>query len=334
MLESRTRVGLGVAAVALVLAASGCAAGQTPPTANSPATNGPLPTQTSLISPSAATGTATPGDGGVVVVLADGPDGVRGLWALDGNSEWRSITSTPTATALGRAANGVAIATANGLEIRPSANLATATTITSLKWTSAPPPIVAVDVSRAGRIALIAADDTTMRYGTAGADGHVTVLDHAPTQSFTPLVEWLGDDSLLVLSTDEQQVSRLAVVDTRTLKLNVVQALSGVRVFAASGDGQVVAAATATGIYVASVATLAAGPAPAPIATLAEGEVVWAMGMDEAGSRLFVLSGQVGSDGIVGAARELGYVTQGSGWRKAVDIAVPFGHGLDQVCLL
>jgi hypothetical protein len=185
----------------------------------------------------------------------------------------------------------------------------------------------------AGKIAVVAADDTTLRYGTAGADGHVTVLDPAPTQSFTPLVEWLGEGSLLVLSTDEQQVSRLAVVDTVTQNLKVVQALSGVRVFAASGDGRVASAATATGIYVASVATLAAGPAPAPIATLAEGEVVWAMGMDEAGSRIYMLSGQVGAGGSVDAVRELGYVTRGSGWQKTVDIAVPFGRGLAQVFL-
>ena len=332
MFESSIRRGVVATGLAVVVAASGCAAGETSqPTATVAAASGLVSTPSVGVSPS-ATLSRSP-SGGVLVVLADGPDGVRGVWTLDANSNWSSATNTPGVTALGRAADGIALANATSIEVRRAADLATASGVTALKWATAPLAIADVDVSAAGKIALVAADGSTLRYATAGPDGTLAVLTYAPTQSFTPLIAWVGDSSLLVLSTDQQQISRLAVVDSATRTLSAVQALSGVRVFAASSNGKVIAAASASSIYVVQLTALAAGPAPAPIAGLAEGQVVWAMAMDKTGERLWTLSGQVRSDGSVGSVRELGYVAGASGWAKWLDVAVPFGRGLDQVFL-
>lgn len=332
MFESSIRRGVVATGLAVAVAVSACAAGETPqPTATVPAASNPVTTPTVGVSPSATLSRST--NGGVLVVLAEGPDSVRGLWTLDASSNWTSVAKTPAATALGRAADGVSLANATGIEVRRAADLATVSGVTALKWATVPLPIEDVDVSATGKIALVAVDGSTLRYATAGADGTVAVLAQAPTQSFTPLVAWVGDAGLLVVSTDRQQVSRLAVVDTTTRTMTAVQALSSLRVFAASGDGQVIATATASSIYVAPLAALAAGPAPAPVATLADGQVVWAMAMDETGARLWTLSGQVRSDGSVGSVRELGYAAGASGWAKWLDVAVPFGRGLDQVFL-
>ena len=332
MFESSIRRGVVATGLAVVVAASGCAAGETSqPTATVAAASGLVSTPSVGVSPS-ATLSRSP-SGGVLVVLADGPDGVRGVWTLDANSNWSSATNTPGVTALGRAADGIALANATSIEVRRAADLATASGVTALKWATAPLAIADVDVSAAGKIALVAADGSTLRYATAGPDGTLAVLTYAPMQSFTPLIAWVGDSSLLVLSTNQQQISRLAVVDSATRTLSAVQALSGVRVFAASSNGKVIAAASASSIYVVQLTALAAGPAPAPIAGLAEGQVVWAMAMDKTGERLWTLSGQVRSDGSVGSVRELGYVAGASGWAKWLDVAVPFGRGLDQVFL-
>jgi hypothetical protein len=223
------------------------------------------------------------------------------------------------------------LAGAATVEFRRTASLATTSSVIALKWATAPLAIADVDVSTAGKIALVAVDGSTLRYATAGPDGNVVALTPAPTQSFTPLVAWVGETALLVLSTDEQQVSKLAVLDAAIPKITPVQALAGVRVFAASGDGHVIAAATASGIYVSTLAGLTAAATPSPIATPAEGQVVWAMTMDGPGARLWMLSGKVASDGSVGSVRELGYTKAGAGWQKTTDLAVPFGRGLDQV---
>jgi hypothetical protein len=331
MIESSIRRGVVATGLAVAVAVSGCAAGQTPrPAASSPAASDPASTPAASASPSVNTsGSAS---GALLVVLADGPDGVRGLWTLGAHANWAHVTDTPGATALGAAPGGVALATETGIEVRLSASLATTSSITPLKW-AAPLPVLDVDISDSGKIALAAVDAGAgiTRYATAGADGVVAVLTGAPAQSFSPLVAWVGESKLLVLSTDKQQVSRLALLDPASQKLDPAQALSGVRVFAVSGDGRTIAAATATSIYVLPVAGLDGPAAPAPVTALAEAGVVWAMALDETGSRLWTLSGEVGSDGSVGSVRELGYSRVGGAWQKVIDVAVPFKRGVDQV---
>ena len=332
MFESGIRRGAAVTALAVAVAVCGCAAGETPgPTATAPASSRPLPTPTVAMSPSFTLSPTPSLSGGGLIVLADGPDGVRGIWTLDSNSNWAPVAKTPGATALGRAPDGVVLAAGGSVEFRRTDSIATTRSVTPLKWAAAPLAIADVDVSAAGRIALVAADGSTLRYATAGPDGIVTALTPAPTQSFTPLVAWMGETALLVLSTDEQQVSKLAVMETAIPKATPVDAPSGVRVFAVSGDGHVIGAATASGIYVSTLAGLTAADTPAPIASLAEGQVVWALAMDGPGARIWMLSGKVGSDGSVGSVRELGYAKGDAGWQKTTDLPVPFGRGLDQV---
>lgn len=333
MIESSIRRGLVATGLAVTVAVSGCAAGQTPgPAAPSPAASDPLPTSTVAASPSPSSSTGTASTREILVVLADGPDGVRGLWTLDANANWGHVASTPGATALGAAPGGVALASETGIEVRRTDNLTKTSSITALKW-AAPLPVLDVDIANSGKIAVAAGDVGAgiTQYATAGADGVVALLTGAPVQSFTPLVAWLGENKLLVLSTDKQQISRLALLDPASQKLDTAQSLSGVRVFAASGDSRTIAAATATSIYVLPIADLDGTAAPAPVAALAEAGVVWAMALDETGSRLWMLSGDVGGDGSVGSVREFGYTRVGGAWQKVVDVAVPFKRGLDQV---
>ena len=270
-----------------------------------------------------------------MIVLADGPNGGRGLWSLSPDYHWTALADTPTASAIGRTADGLALVTSAGIEARRGTDLSKSAGVAALKWVGQKPtaPIVGIDYSPSGKAALVMADNSTLGYAVAGLDGTVVALTPAPTQSFSPLVAWLDEGRLLVLSTDNQQVSRLAVVDVAAQTMNQAGALSGVRVFALSADRKSIAAATETAVYAEPYATFAGSLAPAPIVTLAEGQVVWAMALDTGGSRLFLLSGSIAADGSIGDVHELGYARQGSSWQKVLDSAVPFGRAFAQVYL-
>ena len=64
-------------------------------------------------------------------------------------------------------------------------------------------------------------------YWLVAADGKVAPLQPAPSQSFTPLVAWLDDARLLVLTTDNLQASRLAVVDVGARTIEPATDLAG-----------------------------------------------------------------------------------------------------------
>jgi hypothetical protein len=188
-------------------------------------------------------------------------------------------------------------------------------------------------VGPGGRTALVTSDEGAFGYAVAGPDGIVTALTPAPEQPFSPLVAWLDTTRLLALSTDAEQVSGLAVVDTAAHRMDVARGLSGVRVFAASSNGKIVAAATENAIYAGPLASFTSATAPTSIVALAEGQVVWALALDTSGARLFMLSGTIAADGSIGDVRELGYAGQGSNWQKVLDSAVPFGRAIGQVHL-
>ena len=270
-----------------------------------------------------------------MIVLADGPDGGRSLWSLGSDSHWTSVAATPGATALGRYGDAVAIAIGARVEVRRGPDFSVAATSTALRWPGdAPAPTVAdLDVAEGGRTALVTSNDGTFGYALAGADGTVTPLAPSPTQPFTPIVAWIDGSRLLALSTDDLQVSRLAVVDPVAHTIDSARAVAGVRFFAASSDGKMVAVATESAIYAGSLATFTATSPPAPIATLADAQVVWALALDESGSKLFMLSGLLASDGTVDSVLELGYVRVGSGWTRFLDSVVPFGRAIDQAYL-
>lgn len=340
---SKTGSGFGLALVAVVaLLNAGCTTGSKPSVASHGPTMASSGTATPTIAPSPAkaTGTAvaeqTPTvDGGRLVVLADGQNSGRGLWSLGPDSHWASQGDTPTATAIGRTAGGLALVTDAGVEVRKGSELSKPGSFTTIRWASAEPtaPIVGVDYSPTGKAAFVMADDSTLGYAVAGVDGTVAALSPAPTQSFSPLVAWLDENRLLVLSTDNRQVSRLAVIDVAAGTMTAAGALSGVRVFATSVDGKTVAAATEGAVYVAPFDNFAGSRSPERIVTLADRQVVWGLALDGTGSGLFLLSGSIGEDGSIGDVHELGYRRQGSSWQKVLDSAVPFGRAIGQVYL-
>ena len=272
---------------------------------------------------------------GRLVVLADGPSGGRGLWSLGPDSQWASQGNTPAGTAIGRTAGGLALVTGAGVEVRKGPDLSKPGSFTTIRWAGTKPtaPIVGVDYSSAGKAALVMADDSTLSYGVAGSDGTIAALTPAPAQSFSPLVAWLDEDRLLVLSTDNRQVSRMAVIYVAAHTMKAAEALSGVRVFAASVDGKTLAAATEGAAYVAPFEAFTGSRSPDPIVTLADRQVVWGLALDGTGSRLFMLSGSIGGSGSIGDVHELVYARQGSGWQKVLDSAVPFGRAVGQVYL-
>jgi hypothetical protein len=62
-------------------------------------------------------------------------------------------------------------------------------------------------------------------------------------------------------------------------------------------------------------------------------DVVWGLALDATGTQLFMLSGTVGADGTIGSVHEFGYLRQGIGWTKSIDLTTPFTSAVDQVCL-
>ena len=345
MFESRPLVQLVAAVAALSLAAVSCGVGLSPtptgPRQLSAGANASASTAAGSAAIARAAPTATTADaaafpaGARLIVLADDEASGRDLWALASDSRWSRVAAIPAATALARTPDGVAVATNAGIEIRSRGDLANAQSVAPLHWSGQIPtlPIVDLDYSASGRTAMVAADGAGTHYATSRADGTLEALSPAPRDPFTPLIRWLDEKRVLVLSTDTQQTSRLAVIEPAVHTLTVAGALAGVRVFTVARDGQIVAAATETAIYIAPFALFAGLTTPTPSVTLADGQVVWALALDQNGTLLFTLSATVAADGSVGAVHELAYAREGLTWQRVLDSAVPFGRGVAQVYL-
>ncbi len=269
-----------------------------------------------------------------MAVLADGQGSAKELWILTAAGIWQDAGGVPGATALSRAGSGLAIASGHSVDVRAAGDPSHTGTVTALKWPGQAPSAPIVDLDATGpAIAFVTADETSVAYATAGADGTVTPVTPAPVQPFTPLVAWLDASRLLVLTTDQELISRLAVLDVRGHSLEAWRSLAGVREFAVSGDRQTVAMATGAAIFVSPASSIGSTAQPESVATLGEAQVVWALALDSAGSEMFMLSGTVAADGTVGSVREIGYSRHGSTWVRVVDEAVPFDHAAAQICL-
>ena len=357
MSRMRSRIGLGALAGFTVLVTLGCTATVTPAatlSATDFATGGPMvPVSASagLPSPAASAsaagfssaapfqsaGASISGSVGIarLIVLANGVDGGVGLWTLDAASKWVALAATPGATALGRTAGGIAIATGHEVDLRSGSNLPHAGTVRTLKWSGTAPaaPIAGLDGSPAGKLAFVTAGDAGVGYALAAADGTVTALSPAPTQSFTPQVAWLDEARLLVPATDNMQISRLAVVDTAAHVLTPSATMLGLRVFGLSANRQTLAASTEDAVYAGPVARFLGGTMPERAVTLADFQVIWALTLDATGTHMYLLSGTEAPDGTLGSFRELGYARQGSVWTKVLDAPAPFTRAIAQVCL-
>jgi hypothetical protein len=152
----------------------------------------------------------------------------------------------------------------------------------------------------------------------------------APVESLTPLVGWLDDDRILVISQGTQNISQLVAVNVSKGNTQTVKQLSGVRWFGLSQDRATVVAATESAVYLGPVADWLAGKQPAKILDLGETQVIWNLVLDQTGTRLAMLSGTEAEDGTVSQIHELGYVPAGTAWVKTYDQAVPFTRCLGQ----
>jgi hypothetical protein len=268
-----------------------------------------------------------------LVVLGDGVSGGFGLWSFQGPDRWAALAPLPSATGIARFGNSLAIAGRGSIEVRSAGTPASARTPLPLKWQAPAPtaPIVALAQSPNGEVALSTSDGESHSYWLVAADGGVEPLQPAPTQSFTPLVAWLDDSRLLVLTTDKEQVSRLAVVDVTAGTIEPSPVLAGIRVFAVSHDGRYVSVATETTVYAGPVEAFLGTGRPVTVATVDPSAVVWGLALDDAGARLAMLSGTVAADGTVTSVRDVGYDRGPAAWTKAFDSPAPFGKAIAQV---
>jgi hypothetical protein len=273
--------------------------------------------------------------GGTPQLLALGraADGEVGLWKLGASRAWQRIETIPDARAIARNGALVTVAHPTALETRPIGALDKTGTRVALTWTVTTPsaPIVAIDRSIMGSTAVAASDEEGLSYGIASPDGVVIALQGAPAESFTPLVAWLDQDQILVLSTGKDQASRLLAVNVSKRTSVTVQRLTGVRWFALSWDYKTVAAATGSGIYLGAASTWLGGGTPTQIIALGESQVVWQLALNQHGTQLAMLSGTLAADGAVSGIRELGYTKTGTSWSKTYDQPVPFTTCLGQV---
>ena len=315
---SRTRVA-GVVATLLLLSACTGSAGTISPGA--PRSEQSTPPASD---PEAATPSRSAVAGAGLVVLADGVQGGVGLWTLDPQAGFTATASLPQATSIAATNGGIAVLNGPAVETRKG-DLATAATTVSLKWPggAASTDVAALGLSPAGRIGLVVGADGAYSYATAGSDGQVTGLPSVSQQPFTPLIGWLDEQRMVVLATDVQQVSRVAVGADPASAQPLTQ-LIGCRWVAVSADGGTIAAATGSALYVGTSADWLAGKQPAELARVDEGSVVWDLALDGTGSRLAYLTGVVGADGTVSTIRELIFTISSGSWQKTADVAVPF----------
>jgi hypothetical protein len=321
-----------VAAIATVaLVGAGCASSSPSPAGSSPA--GPSPVPSVGVSPagssfggSVAGGSLNPSvPSASVIVMADGVQGGIGLWRFQAPDKWTAIGATPGATAVARTVDGVILVAGRNVELRSAADLTRTAATIRLEWpaASSPQSVVAVDRAPGGKLALVTSDGSSANYAVATTSGTVTVLQPAPTQSFTPLIAWLDDTRLLVLSTDKQQVSRLAVIDTAATTMTPINTIGGIDSFAVSADRMTLVAATEGDIFVAPVAEWIAGGQPQKIASVGASSVIWGLALDKSGIRLAMLSGTASADGRVGNIHEVGYAKGGSTWSQSFDAPAP-----------
>ena len=313
--------------VAVSIAVAGCSltarSGDAPPS----------PEPSASAATSAAVGPAGPAPD--LLVLADGVQGSVGLWVYDEGTGWTAIAPLAGATALGRDGDDLTLALGGSLEVRKVSSSGEAGTPLQVSWPAqgSAGSLVAASRSPTGRVAVVRVDANGPTFSVVAADGSVSLLSPAPASAFSPLVAWIDADRLVALSTDAEQISRLAVIDTAGHSLSTLRALGGVRVFAVSPDRGSLAAATESAVYVAPVSDWIGGVAPAKGLTLGSSEVVWDLALDAGGSHLAMLSGTESADGDVTDVHEIGYICTGSSWQKIFDAPVPFMHASGQVWL-
>jgi hypothetical protein len=317
------------ACICVAAAACGSSAATGTPVATAAATDVPATPDAGRSDPTGAPSAETR-----LVVLAAGADGTAGLWTY-AQGAWSESSQVPGATALGRDGQSLILAVTGALERRALSGLGSVGAKTTLSWASQPAagPIVAVAGSGAGVAAIVSSSSDSLAFNLVAADGKVSGLSPAPSSPFGPSVGWLDGGHLAVISADSMQIPRVAVVDTSQHKIVLLKGLAGVRTFTVSPDGQTLAAATETAVFVAPVSDWLADKVPGSAVTLKPSQVVWDLALSGDGSRLAMLSGTADAQGAVGDIREIGYIRGGTEWSSIFESVVPFGRDSGQVWL-
>ena len=326
-MTSRTRLGSAMAIASVALAAAGCAGVTSAPTPD--ATPSP-----SVASTRSALATATESaDKPSLIVLGGDLGSEQGLWRFQAPDLWVALEPAIDSTAIGTDRSGLILANRDSVETRSAAAPAVTGKTIQLKWPASSPttPVAGIDRSPSGSLALALSDGTGSSYAIASPDGTVAIPRSAPEQSFSPLVAWLDDSRLLVLSTDEAQVSRLAVLDVAKDALTTSKAVGGVHSFALSGDRKRLVVASGAALFVAPVTDWLGSAAPKWMADLAPDQVVWDLALNDAGDTVAMLSGTEAADGKVSAVVEVEYSLRGGTWTQILSSPVPFKTAKGQV---
>lgn len=327
------RLTRGVAIVtALGLLSSGCGARSTltpGPAGSIAGTSGP-PLVTPAFSPSTARSEA---QGPQLMILGDGVAGGLGLWGFEAPNRWTALVPVPTATGIARFGNELAISSSRSVDLRSARTPATPGTSLPVNWQAGAPTRTIVSAARspAGNVAVVTLDGETQGYWLVAANGSVEALLPAPSQPFTPLVAWLDDVRLLVLSTDVDQFSRLAIIDIEARTIQPSKAIAGVRFFAVSPDRRTLAAVTEAEVFAGPLEAFLGSDRPPVVAPIEPTTVVWGLAFDDSGTRLALLSGAVAPDGHVTVIRERGYEKGPASWTSSFDSPAPFDRAIDQV---
>jgi hypothetical protein len=322
------------AVMALALLAAGCSAAAVnePPSAtDSPSATEVGPSSAPSTAMSQAVASADPRSGPAAgLVVLGGPAGPS-LWTYSPSSGWSSQAAFGGAEAIASVDGGVLVVGSDTGEFRPAGDLAAASRSLSLQWPPGSSAIVisALSVSPSGRLAFALSSDGTVAYATATPPGVVSPLETPGSQPFAPLVAWIDDDRRLVLTMHAGQQSRLSVLSEPDAYQELT-AVDGCRWFAVSGDGQTIVVATDSAVLVGDTQAWLSNEAPAQVAAIASGDIVWNLAVDASGRRLALLSGAVGEDGAVAAPRELVYERTDGSWTLSLDVAAPSAGVLGQ----
>jgi len=204
--------------VAVSIAVAGCSltarSGDAPPS----------PEPSASAATSAAVGPAGPAPD--LLVLADGVQGSAGLWVYDESTGWTAIaplaeqrpwgataTTSPWPSAV-RSRSGRSPASG-----RPAPRC-------RFSWPAQGSAVVAgggesfPNRPSGGRSSRREWTDLLR----CGGRRIVSLLSPAPASAFSPLVAWIDADRLVALSTDAEQISRLAVIDTTGHSLSTLRA--------------------------------------------------------------------------------------------------------------
>jgi hypothetical protein len=278
---------------------------------------------------------ASPLEGSPVLLLLGGTDAASyDLWTYDLQQGWAKLGSGDGAAAIGRNETTVALGGAHGIATRPLGEYSAAQATHEQNWTVVQPigTIASVALSPSGRSALIDLVDSTPTYMVQGSSGRFATLSPGPRQPFSFLVGWLGD-RILALSVDDMLMSRLCVIDPAAGSSTLLNGLIGVRVFAVSPDGSLIAAATEEAVYLGPTSAWLANERGQLAVPIPEGNVVWDLALDSSGMRLALLSGELGADGTATDWREIAYESTPSGWQKVFEADLPFASVGGQIWL-